>query len=152
MLVREDPRDVAEQAVAVERLDLELDEEDARRARRPLDVDEPVRLAAAGTRRWCSRRRCTETPLPRVTKPMIGSPGTGVQHLASLTQHVGRADDDDPGIAGCAGVRGAGGDGRLGEVLAGALLAAQRRRRPADDVLGETWPSPTAAYRPSMSW
>ncbi len=29
--------------------------------------------------------RCTETPAPRVTKPRIASPGTGVQHLASLT-------------------------------------------------------------------
>ena len=41
---------------------------------------------------WFSRlaalvqlRRCTETPPPLVTKPRIGSGGTGVQHLASLT-------------------------------------------------------------------
>ena len=30
--------------------------------------------------------RCTLTPPPRVTKPRISSPGTGVQHLASLVQ------------------------------------------------------------------
>src|SRR6185437_10813174 len=30
--------------------------------------------------------RCTDTPPPRVTKPRISSPGTGVQHFASLTQ------------------------------------------------------------------
>lgn len=29
--------------------------------------------------------RCTETPAPRVTKPTMSSPGTGVQHFASLT-------------------------------------------------------------------
>ncbi|SLJ61372.1 Uncharacterised protein [Mycobacteroides abscessus subsp. abscessus] len=28
--------------------------------------------------------RCTLTAPPRVTKPMISSPGTGVQHFASL--------------------------------------------------------------------
>lgn len=27
-----------------------------------------------------------ETPLPRVTKPMISSPGRGLQHLANLTK------------------------------------------------------------------
>ena len=30
--------------------------------------------------------RCTDTPLPRVTNPVISSPGTGVQQRASLTQ------------------------------------------------------------------
>src|SRR6476620_2074256 len=30
--------------------------------------------------------RCTDTPEPRVTKPRIGSGGTGVQHRASFTQ------------------------------------------------------------------
>ena len=30
--------------------------------------------------------RCTLTPAPRVTNPTMSSPGTGVQHLASLTQ------------------------------------------------------------------
>ena len=30
-------------------------------------------------------RRCTEIPSPRVTKPRISSPGTGVQHRASFT-------------------------------------------------------------------
>ena len=29
--------------------------------------------------------RCTETPLPIVTYPMIGSPGTGLQHFESRT-------------------------------------------------------------------
>src|SRR3954466_10115399 len=30
--------------------------------------------------------RCTDTPLPRVTKPTMLSPGTGVQQRASFTQ------------------------------------------------------------------
>ena len=33
--------------------------------------------------------RWTETPCPRVTKPMISSPGTGVQHRPSRTQTSG---------------------------------------------------------------
>ena len=47
--------------------------------------------------------RCTETPAPRVTKPMISSPGTGVQHRASFDQTSVDALDDDAGVA--AGVR-----------------------------------------------
>ena len=49
-----------------------------------LDLDQPLGLA----RRFAALTqsvRCTETPEPWVTKPMISSPGTGVQHLASLT-------------------------------------------------------------------
>ena len=86
MLVGQHPRDVGEQPVAVERLDLELHEEDRLRTSAPTRP----RSIRSG---WASRDsalvqsvRCTDTPLPRVTKPMIGSPGTGVQHLASLTQ------------------------------------------------------------------
>ena len=30
--------------------------------------------------------RCIETPLPLVIKPIIESPGTGVQHRASFTK------------------------------------------------------------------
>ncbi len=33
---------------------------------------------------------CTETPLPRVTKPTISSPGSGLQQLASLTSAFSR--------------------------------------------------------------
>ncbi len=33
--------------------------------------------------------RCTETPLPRVTNPVMVSPGTGVQHLDSRAQTSG---------------------------------------------------------------
>ena len=41
--------------------------------------------------------RCTDTPLPRVTKPRIGSPGTGVQHFASLTQTSSTPRTTTPG-------------------------------------------------------
>ena len=76
MLVRQRPGDVGEQPVAVQGLDLDGDQE---------------RLFAVGaqdtdTSRSDSDRRlsalaqlvrCTETPEPLVTKPMISSPGTG---------------------------------------------------------------------------
>ena len=97
---------------------------------RPLDLDEPLGLLRAATRRWCSRARCTETPLPRVTKPMIGSPGTGVQHLASLTQTSATPLTTTPGSP-LAGRRAR--LVRVGVVAsarssAGALLAAERLR------------------------
>ena len=53
-----------------------------------------VGAQVTSTSRSCSVRRfaaltqsvrCTETPAPRVTKPRMPSPGTGVQHLASFT-------------------------------------------------------------------
>src|SRR6266571_7391387 len=40
--------------------------------------------------------RCTDTPLPRVTKPAILSPGTGVQHLDSLAQTSAAPSTDTP--------------------------------------------------------
>ena len=40
--------------------------------------------------------RWTETPLPRVTKPTISSPGTGVQHLASFTRMSGAPRTSTP--------------------------------------------------------
>ena len=92
MLVGQHPGDVGEQPVAVQRLDLELHEEHAGAPTAPTRPRSmPVRLAVSSDSALVQSVRCTETPLPRVTKPMIGSPGTGVQHRASLTQHVGRA-------------------------------------------------------------
>ncbi len=42
--------------------------------------------AASERRRWCSRCGAPRRRSPRVTKPRIASPGTGVQQRASLTQ------------------------------------------------------------------
>jgi hypothetical protein len=82
--VAEHRGDVAQQMLAVQRLDLDGDLEGARRLDGPVDRDEPVGLAlqvpdvgAVGP--------VDETPRPRVTKPTISSPGTGVQHRASCT-------------------------------------------------------------------
>src|SRR5262249_49926225 len=47
-----------------------------------------IRSGSASTR-WAMLMqsvRCTDTPLPLVTNPMILSPGTGVQHLDSRAQ------------------------------------------------------------------
>ena len=80
--------------------------------------------------------RCTDTPLPRVTKPMIGSPGTGVQQRASLTQTSAVPSTTTPGSPCAAPHRAAIGVVGLGEVLGRALLAAERGHEPAHDVLG----------------
>ena len=53
------------------------------------------RLSALGqSSRW------TLTPWPRVTKPMIGSRGTGVQQRASFTQTSSGAATTTPQVAG----------------------------------------------------
>ena len=39
---------------------------------------------------------CTETPEPRVMKPTISSPGTGVQHRASFTRMSGAPRTSTP--------------------------------------------------------
>ena len=52
----------------------------------PLDVDQAVGLArGASDTALAQSARWTDTPRPRVTKPMISSPGTGVQQRESRT-------------------------------------------------------------------
>jgi hypothetical protein len=94
--------------------------------------------------------RCTDTPFPRVTKPMIGSPGTGVQHRASFTQTSDMPLTSTPGSP----VR------RRIDLL-GVVASARSSLAPSSPPIevtrrlttccAEMWPSPTAAYRASMS-
>ena len=85
MLVRQDPRHVAEQPVAVEGLDLEL-------TRKTLADDgaHSTSMSRSGFAvSWVGVGAVDPVhrhPAPRVTNPMMGSPGTGVQHFASFTQ------------------------------------------------------------------
>ena len=134
-LVGQHPGDVGEQPVAVERLDLQLHEEHAAGRRRPLDLDDPLRLREQGFGVGAVGR-CTETPLPRVTKPRIASPGTGVQQRASLTHTSAMPLTTTPGSPAGGGRPGRDGAGGLGDVLAGALLAADRGDQARHDVLG----------------
>ena len=94
--------------------------------------------------------RCTETPLPRVTKPMIGSPGTGVQQRASLTHTSAVADDDDARVAAAAGASPGSGVVASARSSLGALLAAHRLRPGAARRAGRTRgprPPPRTARR-----
>src|SRR6266581_3255332 len=85
------------------------------------------RSAALGqSERW------TLTPCPRVTNPMIGSRGTGVQHRASLTQTSSTPLTSTPRLAGLA----EGADQRLLAGLDGVLAT----------LLGE--PLPDLVTRP----
>ena len=95
--------------------------------------------------------RCTETPDPRVTNPMIGSPGTGVQHLASLIHRSSaplattptscEVDARRPGVG----------------VMVSAASSAAPSTPPAAStslwtiVAAEIRPSPTEAYSAEMS-
>ena len=87
--------------------------------------------------------RCTDTPLPRVTKPTTSSPGTGVQHFASLTRMSGAPRTSTPespprgwrerptcGMS-------------IGPVEVSFALTSAVTFSITDCV--ETWPSPTAA-------
>ena len=82
-LAREDLGDVAQQALPVHRLEHDVDRETPRRAARPSRrrSGAPAR-ARACARRCCSVWRWIVTPLPRVTKPTIGSGGAGLQQRA----------------------------------------------------------------------
>ena len=98
-LVGQRPGDVGEQPVPVERLDLDGDQEHRARRAAPTRPRPAARACAAGRAALVQSVRCTLTPPPRVTKPRMSSPGTGVQHLASLTQTSVIAVDDDARVA-----------------------------------------------------
>ena len=94
--------------------------------------------------------RCTDTPRPRVTKPMISSPGTGVQQRDSRTITSSRPSTCTP-IAGRS--RRAAADAPW---WAAALRARARRReapwRCADATdFADTWFSPIDACSASRS-
>ena len=109
--------------------------------------------------RWVSDRwtmftqstRCTDTPWPWVTKPVIWSPGTGVQHRDRRTHTSGApvtSTPESPGARGCG-------------ALVGSVVSARSSCAPARPPIDLTsfsttdWaltrPSPTAAYSPDTS-
>src|ERR1022692_750444 len=96
--------------------------------------------------------RCTDTPLPLVTKPVILSPGTGVQHLDSLAQTSAAPSTLTPESP----VTGRG-VGCLVRTVASARSSCAPASPPADLTSLETtdwaltWPSPMAAYSPDRS-
>ena len=115
----------------VERLDLDRDDEHRVRRRRPFDVDEPIGLLPSSAAALVQALRCTDTPPPRVTKPRMSSPGTGVQHRASLTQTSVDALDARrrrrPATRAVRRSERSDGTRRLGDVLDGALETAELR-------------------------
>ncbi len=97
--------------------------------------------------------RCTDTPLPRVTNPVILSPGTGVQHFDSRAQtsaDPSTLTPESPGAT-CGVV------GRV-RTVASAMSSCAPASPPAafTSLLTTFWaltcPSPTAAYRAARSW
>ena len=109
----------------------------------PLDLDEPVGLAdeaaaLAQSARW------TDTPRPRVTKPMISSPGTGVQHRDSRT-----ITSSSPSTCTPVGRRSARGPrAAVAAAVTGSCSSPPRElalQRAATTALADTWLSPIAA-------
>ncbi len=82
--------------------------------------------------------RCTDTPRPRVTKPMISSPGTGVQHRDSRTMTSSRPSTCTPAapvrVAGPLAARLAHRDGQL--LLTGGIDVLQVLAHSLDHRLG----------------
>src|SRR5262249_53637141 len=106
------------------------------------------------TRCWTLTQsvRCTETPLPLVTNPVILSPGTGVQHFDSRAQTSAAPSTVTPESPGATCGLG------LVKTVASAMSSCAPASPPAaltsllttDCAL--TCPSPTAAYRAARSW
>ena len=95
--------------------------------------------------------RCTETPSPRVTKPTISSPGTGVQHLANLV-HTSETPLTTTPVSVARSRRG-GAPGRVTSAASSSLpdsppIACTRRWT---TEAADAWPSPIAAYREDTS-
>ena len=119
---------------------------------RPAHVDQPLALESGRWARFTQSARCTDTPWPRVTKPMISSPGTGVQHRDSRTHTSGAPVDHDARVArsacGCGGWVGS---------VASARSSCAPSTPPTDLTSFSTtdwaltWPSPTAAYSAETS-
>ncbi len=100
MLFRDGSGDVREQACAVECLDLD-------RGQEPWlsfgdQCTATTRSGSDWTRCWMFTQsvRCTDTPLPLVTKPVILSPGTGVQHFDSRAQTSAAPSTDHARVTG----------------------------------------------------
>ena len=113
--------------------------------RPPTHLDQPLGLAGCSDSALGQSVRCTETPCPRVTKPMISSPGTGVQHRPSRTSTSPSPRTTTPVSTSSARLAELHrpGERDLGHVLLGACPARERASRATTDC-GETWPSPTA--------
>ena len=102
-------------------------------------------------RRLTQSERCTDTPLPRVTKPVMESPGTGVQHLdrrAHTSAEPSTTTPESP--AGC------GFGARVSSVVsarsswAPAMPPADLTSLATTDC-ALTWPSPIAVYSADRS-
>ena len=130
-MLGERPSDVGEQLRAVERLHLDARAEDAvRRASSHSTSISRSRDSPASAVAFEQSSRCTETPRPRVTKPMIASPGTGVQH-GEAHHHVVEALDVDARAAPGAGA------GRAGPQHGRRELLLARRREVALQALDD---------------
>src|SRR5215467_707005 len=113
-----------------------------------------TRRSGCDSSRWArltQSLRCTETPLPRVTNPVISSPGTGVQHFDSLAHTSAEPSTTTPeSPTGC-------GLGTLAGSVASARSSWAPAMPPADLIslattdCALTWPSPTAAYSADKS-
>src|SRR5215472_614661 len=97
--------------------------------------------------------RCTDTPFPLVTKPVILSPGTGVQHLDSRAQTSAEPSTDTPESPSASCVLGG-----LVISVASSMSSCAPARPPAafTSLVITDWaltcPSPTAAYSADKSW
>ena len=93
MVVGQRAGDVRQQPRPVQRLDLDRDQEHRVLGRATSSTSTRRSCCALSCATLAQLVRCTDTPCPRVTKPTISSPGTGVQQRDSLTQTSGSPGD-----------------------------------------------------------
>ena len=144
-VVRDDPGDVGEQPRAVERLDLELHEEDAARRRRPLDLDDLLGLGEQGVGVGAVPAVHGHAVAPRDEAQDVVA-GHRSAAAGQLDPHVGHVLDDDAGVARPAVAR------RKGAGRAASAMSSLAPSSPPTDATrrdttccADTVPSPIAA-------
>ncbi len=143
--VRQHPRDVREQPGPVQRLDLDLHEEQARlpggHRRGPLHVDDALGFLAQG-HDVLAVLAVHRDPGAAGDEPDDRVVRHGCAALGELDPHVVGPGDDDAGLTAAAAGTVAARGGRLGEVLLDGGLPADGRDELVDDVLGRDVPLP----------
>ena len=112
-------------------------------------------MSRSGSRRSASAlvqsSRWTDTPFPRVMKPMMASPGTGVQQRATLTHTSSVPTTTTPGSPLRTRLRAR--DGTVASARSSLVASSPPSVATSRDTTcwAETFESPTAAKRLSMS-
>ncbi|MCO5556192.1 hypothetical protein L7F22_009736 [Adiantum nelumboides] len=139
LLVGEHLRDVGEQPVPVERLDLDGDQEHRLRRHRPRDVDEPFLRGEVPGVGAVGAVHADPAAAGDEAEDLVARHGGAAAGELDVEVAEGLpvlAADDDAGVPGRPALADRRRGGPLGELLLGVLLAAEPRDQALHDVLG----------------